>query len=93
MRITKKMLEIRIDYLNKITGNPTESWTKTDSGYVANIGNYHLSQAYGGYCLHQMSNKHGGVTTPLSYGHVPARELFEKLVSFIDGYETCKRGE
>ena len=91
-RITNNMLQARIDYLNKITNSPDKPWTRDENGRnKANIGNYHLSGAYGGVCVHRMVTDGGGVDTPICYGHVPKRELYEKLCSFISGYETANR--
>ena len=93
-RITEKMLRSRIDYLNDITGNNPEPWGKDTNGRMkANIGNYHLSHAYGGVCLHQMSNEGGGVNNHLQGYHSPKRELFNRLCAFIDGIELAKAKE
>lgn len=89
--VTKNMLQAKVDYLNKITRNYPEPWTRVNGELVANIGNYHLSGAYGGYCVHQMMNQGGGVTTPICYGHIPKRELFGLLSAFISGYEQNTR--
>jgi hypothetical protein len=86
-RITEKMLQIRVDHLNKITGSPESPWTRDESGAHSNIGNFHLSHAYGGVSLHRMSNEQGGVSDVFSSGHVPKRELFDKICAFIDGYQ------
>lgn len=64
-----------------------------DGEHVANIGNYHLSWAYGGVCLHKMHNDGGGVSTPLSSGHVPKKELFNELCAFIRGVEFAKENK
>lgn len=86
MRITNKMLELKVEYLNEITGNPKAPYSKGKDGkHRANIGNYHLSFAYGGVCVHKMHNEGGGVTTPIVRYHVKKRELYEKLCSYIDG--------
>jgi len=91
-RITNKMLEAKIAYLNKITNNPVSSYSLDEGGkYKANVGNYHLSQAYGGVCVHQMANEGGGVRTPIVHSHVKKRELFDKLCAFIDGIEYGKK--
>lgn len=82
-RITDKHLQARIDWLNKITGSPVEPYTDGK----AQVGNYHLSHAYGGVCLHRMHNESGGVSSPLSSGHVPKRELSGLLDAFIKGIE------
>jgi len=93
-RITKLMLKARVDYLNQITGNPLEPYVRNEDGkLVAQVGNYHLDGAYGGYSIEQMVNESGGVTTLFSLGNVSKRELFDKLCAYIDGYNACKRGE
>ena len=86
-RITEKMLQLRIDRLNELTGQPMTPYTKTENGLKANIGNYHLSHAYGGVCVHQMHNDGGGVSCPLNHYHAPKREVFESLGAFIAGIE------
>ena len=87
-RITDKQLQALVDRLNEITGSPKESWTRgANKKLRANIGNYYISGAYGGVCLHRMMNDGGGVTTPLTYGHVPKRELFNQLRAYIAGLE------
>lgn len=91
MRITEKHLQFIVDQINQVTGSPMTSHTKTDDGkFYANIGNYHLSHAYGGVCLHRMSNLGGGVSTPLSHGHVPKRQLYDMMVSYLDGLRDMK---
>lgn len=86
-RITEKMLQARIDYLNKITGNPATPYTDRK----ANIGNYHLSSAYGGVNLNQMHNDGGGVTCPLGSYHRPKGELMRELDAFIAGFELARK--
>ena len=82
------MIQIRIDRLNEITGNPMASYLRyKDDTYVAQVGNYHLSHAYGGVTLNQMSNIHGGIHETFSCGHVPKRDLFNRLCAYIDGIE------
>jgi hypothetical protein len=90
MRITNKQIEAQISHLNRITGSPETPWTRKDGRNTANIGNYHLSQAYGGACVHRMENTGGGVSTPICNGHVPKREIYGLLVAFIAGIETEK---
>jgi hypothetical protein len=85
-RITETHLQAKIDRLNRVTGSPAEPYTDGK----ANIGNYHLSHAYGGVCLHRMHNSGGGVSSPLSTGHVSKRELAGLLSAFIAGIESTK---
>jgi len=85
-RITLNSIQIRVDSLNEMMGKNKDPYSKDKDGKMtANIGNYHISQAYGGVCLHQMSNEAGGVRCPLMNSHVPKRELFEQLNAFIAG--------
>jgi hypothetical protein len=85
-RITEAHLQAKVNRLNKITGSPVEPYTDGK----ANIGNYHLSHAYGGVCLHRMYNDGGAVSSPLSTGHVSKRELAGLLDAFIAGIESTK---
>ena len=87
-RISIKTLEILVTRLNKITNSPETPWTRDSNGKMhANIGNFHLSQAYGGVCVHRMHSEGGGITTPISHGHIPKREAYNQLHSFINGLE------
>jgi hypothetical protein len=83
-RITEKQLQAVVDRLNRITGSPLEPYI----GGEAQIGNYHLSHAYGGVCLHRMYNEGGGVSSPLSTGHITKRELMGLLHAYINGIES-----
>ena len=92
-RITNKMLEQKIDYLNKLTGNPLTPWTQyraQDGKLVttANQGNYHLGGAYGKVELSQMCTDGGGVHTIFPY--CTKRELFDRLRAYINGIEVGK---
>ena len=90
-RITEKQLQAVVDRLNRLTGSPAVPYTKEGDRYVAQIGCYHLSHAYGGVCLHRMFNDGGGVTSPLSTGHVSKRELLGLLHAFVNGIETAQQ--
>ena len=89
-RITKKLLQARIETINSILGMPETPYTRTDDKLVANIGNFYLSQAYGGYCVNRMCNENGGVSTPIWAGYIPAREAYERICAFIAGLTFTK---
>jgi hypothetical protein len=89
-RITEKTLESLVEYINKLTNSPATPYTRTDNKSVANVGNFHLYHAYGGVNLHRMSNKGGGVSTPVGMGTRTKRELYNDLQSFIRGLEFRK---
>lgn len=80
-RITEKELESVVLRINNITGSPVKPYIDGK----AQIGNYHLSYAYGGVSLHRMHNEAGGVTTPLSCGHISKRELYNLMQAYISG--------
>lgn len=62
-------------------------WDRTGDRNGSFVGAWHLSFAYGGVCVHEMSNEGGGVSTPISYGHSPKRELYDQLQNFRRGAE------
>lgn len=83
-RITIADLENRLFDLNESKGVATEPYSKTSAGaYKANVGNYHLSRAYGGFNVYQMTNDKGGVTEPAGGGHVTKRECLKRINSLF----------
>lgn len=89
-RISRRDLDATVRLLNEITGNPTEPYRLTESGqWVPNPGAYLLSGAYGGWSLHQMAPG-GGERDVLSSGHIPARELYERMHAYRYGLEAAR---
>ena len=86
-QITLSMLKAKIDYLNELTNSPAKPYENVNGSLKANIGNFHLYQAYGAYGLHRMVNEGGGVTDQHVYGLHTKRELFYRLTAFINGLE------
>jgi hypothetical protein len=84
-RITEKQLQALCDYINELTNSPMQPYTRDEQGFRANIGNYHLSHAYGGVCLHRMVNEGGGIRTTLMSGHVTKKELYNAMQAYING--------
>ena len=85
-RIREADLNALVARINKAMGAPAGAYTRGEDGKcVANIGNYHLSHAYGGVCLHKMSNEHGSVSSVFECGHVPKRDLYERMRAFLCG--------
>ena len=83
-RISEKQLQGMCDRLNGLTGSPVKPYIDG----VAQIGNFHISHAYGGVSLGRISNQSGGTSDPLfQYGHCPKRELYSKIYCFIQGIE------
>ena len=89
-RITQASLEATAARINRTVGAPLEPYSKGEDGKLhANIGNYHLSYAYGGAALHRMANAAGGADDIFD-GHMPKRELYEKMHAFLLGLEVAK---
>jgi hypothetical protein len=87
-RITSKTLDAIAARLNKITNSPAEPYTRTAEGKLqANIGNFHISGAYGGYALYRMVNTSGGVSDVFNCGHMKARELADRMYAYERGIE------
>jgi hypothetical protein len=84
-RITEKELQAIVDRLNNIMDKPRTTYLKTGDKYISQIGNYHLSFAYGGVALHQIVNDKGGVRDVLGTGHVTKRELAGRMYSYVAG--------
>jgi hypothetical protein len=90
-RITNKQLEAVCERINRATGSPLTPWTRGDDGRLhANIGNYHISGAYGGVQLHRMYNDGGGVEDVFRTGYGTKRELFNQMQAFLVGVEAMK---
>ncbi len=85
-RITDKDLQAVCNRINRIAGMPLEPYADVDGKYVAQIGCYHLSHAYGGVALHRMHSNGGGVEDIMG-GHMPKRELYERMHAFIKGMD------
>jgi hypothetical protein len=83
-QITDKDLQAAVDRINRMMKTPAEPYAKVDDKYVAQIGCYHLSHAYGEVALHCMYNDGGGVSDVFG-GHMPKRELYGKLHAYIAG--------
>ena len=89
-RITRKHLDALCARLNRITESPM---TYMDEQRNILIGHWHISCAYGGFCLVRTCNIHGGESQPMGHmGHRPARQVYELTHAFIAGLEFAKHG-
>ncbi len=87
--ITKKFLAAQIERLNRATGSPLSPYVREDGKCVAQVGNYHLSGAYGGYSLHRMTPG-GGISDVFRCGHVSKRSLSERISAMLCGIEAAR---
>jgi len=90
-RITNKDLEYLVNELNKVTGNAEHPYTYVEGKYTANIGNYHISGAYGGVALEQIVTDGGGTKRISNQGYGTKRELYNFLQAYLSGIHTAKR--
>jgi len=91
-RITEKHLQAIVDRINLEMSRPANPWTVNHDGRnTANIGNYHLSGAYGGVALHEMRTDGGGVRDVFG-GHMPKRELADRMHAFLAGMYAEREG-
>lgn len=83
-RIIERDLQGLCDRLNELTSSPSKQWIDGS----AQIGNFHISSAYGGHALHRMHNTAGGVEDILNAGYRTKRELYEQIHAYIRGIES-----
>ena len=87
MRVTNKMLEMRVALLNDMTGAAQEPYQierDVDGRPIANVGTYYLSGAYGGHRLERMTR--GGGATDIS-PRLSKSALADWINAYIDGIE------
>jgi hypothetical protein len=93
-RITNKDLQYVVNRINSICGTPPEPYAKNEDGKGMHpcANSYHLSFAYGGVMLAQMSDVEGctGISGTLGSYHRPRRELYDQMQAFIAGIEAAK---
>lgn len=90
-RITRDHLDAKADTLNRMTKSPVEPSRMVDGKWTANVGNYHISGAYGGYCLHRMVTEGGGAHDVFNCGHIPARQLAALMSAYTAGLYDATR--
>ena len=89
-RITIKMLELRAEKINKVLGMPLTYSSEINGIRQTNIGHFHIDEAYGGFSLQQTDNDMGGVSDVFNAGHMPARDLFNRMCAFLDGVRAAR---
>ena len=88
-RITIRNLQNLCAHMNRETGSPLEYCSnKPGERFSANIGHYHIDQAYGGYALDRVMSTGGGVHNVLGRG--TARDLYDQMHAWLNGYRAAK---
>ena len=85
-------LRFLVKRLNEVTDSPQESYIRDPQTkrLTAQIGNYHLSQAYGGVQLHRMCNEGGGIKTPISMGYETKKDAYRMIQAFLYGIQSTQ---
>lgn len=82
-RITQRYLDSLCERINAAHQTPAQPYGRIDGSLVGQVGNYHISGAYGGVCLHQIATESGGVRDVFSCGHVPKRDLYNRMTAYL----------
>jgi hypothetical protein len=91
-RITQRDLEQLCRVVNNaVNGSPDgEVWIRTPDGDLhARIGAFYIDGAYGGVALYRVVTEGGGVSDVFGCGHVPKRNLYDRLQAFLRGMEVA----
>lgn len=90
-RITARDLEAVCQRINRmVNGAEVDPWTRDESRVPktrANVDAYYIDGAYGGVSLFRMVNESGGVSDVFGCGHMPKRELYDRMQAFLRGLE------
>ncbi len=86
-RVSAKDLEHAVKVLNNLANTPTDP-SGVDG--KANIGNYHIDSAYGGYKLVQMHNAGWG-TKNITHGFISKRDLYYQILAYTAGVEAGQK--
>lgn len=90
MRVTKKMLEMRVELLNDIAGQPLDPYKGRDENgrLIANVGTYLINYDYGQPRLERMAQ--GGGCHAIG-PRLPKGQFYDVLNAYIDGFEAGAR--
>ena len=94
-RITQKDLERIVLRINRALNRPETPYGKDENGrFKANLGNFHISGAYGGVALEEVQTDGGGVRRVSTDGYGTKRQLYTWMTAFLSGIEvTAEKGE
>ena len=87
-RIKQSDLEYYAGLINQATNSPQDPYYWDENKKLRPNGNcYHLSGAYGGVSLQRNVNLSGGCTDVFNCGHVPKRDLYNRMRAYLAGIE------
>lgn len=89
-RVTEKQLQDLCARINREIGSPAAPYTRNaDGNLVGQVGNYQLSYADGGVSLHRLINERGGASDVFECGHIPKRDLANRMHAFLIGLDSA----
>lgn len=94
-RITRGMLDEACERINKalkcpLTYSSTVVLSEVNGIRQTNVGNFRIDCAYGGFALYQTADEMGGVRETFNCGHIPARDLYNRMIAFLDGIRAAR---
>lgn len=89
-RITRGMLDEACERINKALKCPLTYSSEVNGIWQTNVGHYHIDGAYGGFALYQTDNEMGSVSATFNCGHIPARDLYNRMIAFLDGIRAAR---
>ena len=87
-RITQRCLVSLCERINVAQKTPSVAYARIDDKLVGQVGNYHISGAYGGVSLHQTANESGGARDVFSCGHITKRDLYNRMRAYLVACES-----
>jgi len=93
-RVTQAELDTLVRQVNEALGRPIGTWTRHDCAvcvtprYTANVGNIHLSQAYGGVQVVETLDDAGSIRA-LTHHHGTQREAALFLRGMLAAIALC----
>jgi hypothetical protein len=87
-RITQRYLDSLCERINVAQKTPQITYKRIDDKLIGQVGNYHLSGAYGGVSLHQIASESGGARDVFSCGHITKRDLYNRMRAYLVACES-----
>ena len=87
-RITQRYLDSLCERINSAQQTPPITYKRIDGNLADQVGNYHISGAYGGVCLHQIATEGGGARDVFSCGHITKRDLYNRMRAYLVACES-----
>ena len=87
-RITQRHLDSLCERINSAHKTPAAPYARIDDKLIGQVGNFHISGAYGGVCLHQIANESGAARDVFSCGYITKRDLYNRMRAYLVACES-----